>query len=142
VNFDHEFKIGGLHLDEGLVAQHARIVDQHMHAAPLLLGVGNHLFHLFVFGDRPAIGDRLAAHRFDLGDDLRRGVRRAGAIARSAEVVDHHLGAAPREFERIGLAQTAAGTGDDGNLVLEADGHACSPVVDLCGFWAARFTPA
>ena len=57
----------------------------------------------------------------------------AAAVERAAEVVDDDLRAAACEFERIFLAEPAACTGDDGNLVLEADGHGCSPVLGMCG---------
>ena len=43
----------------------------------------------------------------------------AGAVARAAEIVDHHLGAAPRELERISAAEAAAGAGDDRDAALK-----------------------
>ncbi len=128
VNVDDEGEILCAHLGKGLVAQHTGIVDQHMDAAPLLLGVGNHLIHLLGIGDRGTIGHRGAAGLFDFLDDLRGHVGSAGAIARSAQIVDHDLGAAPSELERVFAAQAAACAGDDGYLVLEIDGHAGSPI--------------
>ena len=45
-------------------------------------------------GDVVGVGDRLAAERADLLDDLvHRLVRRARAVGRAPEVVDHDLGA-------------------------------------------------
>jgi hypothetical protein len=39
--------------------------------------------------------------RLDFLDNLERGIGMAGAIARAAQIVDHHLCAAAREFQRI-----------------------------------------
>src|SRR3546814_10728980 len=47
----------------------------------------------------------------------------AGTIARAAQVVDDDLGAAPRQFDRIGAAQPAARTGHDGHTPVEIDRH-------------------
>ena len=51
----------------------------------------------------------------------------AGAVHRAAQIVDHHLGAAPGEIERMRAPQAAARAGDDGDLAVETDGHAKSP---------------
>ena len=48
---------------------------------------------------------------------------RPGAVARTAEIVDHDLRAAATEFEGIGAAQAAACTGDDDDFILERNGH-------------------
>ena len=47
----------------------------------------------------------------------------AGAVDRAAQIVDHDLGAALGEFQRVGAAQPAACAGDDGDLAVEVDGH-------------------
>src|SRR3546814_12740782 len=47
----------------------------------------------------------------------------AGTIARAAQVVDDDLGAAPRQFDRIGAAPPAARTGHDGHTPVEIDRH-------------------
>ena len=72
VNLEHEFEIFGAHLGESLVTQNAGIVDQHMNAAPFLLGVSDHLFHLIVFGHRTAVGHGFAAHGFDFLNHFQR----------------------------------------------------------------------
>ena len=60
--------------------------------------------------------------RLDLGHHLVRGLRRAaGAVHRAAEVVDHHLGAAPGQLQRVLAAEAAAGAGHDRHLAVEAD---------------------
>ena len=45
----------------------------------------------------------------------------AGPVGRAAEVVDDDLAAALGELEGVGLAETAAGSGDDGDTIVEAD---------------------
>ena len=131
VHVDDEFEVVHRHLGEGLVTQHAGIVDDDMHAAPLLLGVGDHLFHLLVFSDRAAVRHRFAAGFLDFLDDLQRHVRMAGAVARTTEIVDHDLGAAAGEFECIFATQSAACAGDDGYLVLEVDAHGAAPALSF-----------
>src|SRR3569833_480178 len=58
----------------------------------------------------------------------------AGAVARTAEIIDDDLRAASRQFERISAAEAAARAGDDGDAVLEADGHHGAP-----DKWLERF---
>ena len=50
-------------------------------------------------------------------------VRMARAVARAAQVVDHDFRPAPRQLDRIGPAEAAAGAGDNGDFVLERNGH-------------------
>ena len=81
VNVNDEFEIVHRHFGEGLVAQNAGVVDDDMHAAPLLLRVGDHLFHLVEFGDRTAVRNRFAAGLFDFLDYLQSHIRMAGTVA-------------------------------------------------------------
>ena len=122
---DHEFEIGGLHLREGLVAQDAGVVDEDVDAAPSLFGAGNHLDHLIIFGDVAAVRHRLAASRADFLDHGERRVGMARAVTGAAEIVDDDLGATLGEFEGVMATEAAAGSGDDGNAIIEADrtGH-------------------
>jgi len=39
----------------------------------------------------------------------------------AAEVVDHHLGAAPGELQRVRAAEAASGAGDHGDAIVESD---------------------
>ena len=41
-------------------------------------------------------------------------------IDRAAEVIDHHLGATGGQQQRMGAAETAAGTGDYGDFAIES----------------------
>ena len=124
VNVHHGAEIVQRHLHECLVAQDAGIVDQDIDAAPTFLDVGDHLFHSRHVGDAGAIGHGFAAERGDfIHNGLRRRERRARTIASAAEIVDDHLGATPRQIKRIGPAQAAAGTGNNGNTPFKADGH-------------------
>jgi hypothetical protein len=94
-----------------------------MDAAPGFLRLGDHFDHLFKFGDAAAVRHGFAACGLDLFDHFQCSIRMACAIARTAEVVDHHFRAALGQFERIGTAQTAARTSHYGDFILEVDGH-------------------
>ncbi len=104
-------------------ADDAGVVDQHVETAEVLeRGFDQGLRprcggHVAVVGDRLATGgDDLTGHR--VGDS---GVR-ALPVHRTAEVVDHHAGASRREKERIGTAEPATRSGDDGDPPLEPQG--------------------
>jgi hypothetical protein len=121
---EHEAEIVELHLREALVAQHAGVVDEDVDAAPFVDRLFDHRLDRGEIGDRRAIGDRLAASRLDLGDDCLRSRRRtAGAVARTAEIVDDELRAARGEREGVLAAEAIAGTGDDGNAIFERNHH-------------------
>ena len=123
MDFQDQVKVGRLHLCKAFIAQDAGVVNQDMDAAPSFLRLCNHFHHLVIFGDAATVCHCFAASSLDLFDDLRRRVRRAGAIACTAQIIDHNLRAAPRQFERIGFAQPAARTGHNSDFVLKADGH-------------------
>src|SRR5581483_9593147 len=74
----------------------------------------DHPFAALPLGDVVGVGDRLAAHVLDLGDHLLRGgAVVAGAVGRSAEVVDHDFGALGGEKEGVFTADAAPCAGDD-----------------------------
>jgi hypothetical protein len=64
-------------------------------------------------GDVVTVGDRLAAHRFNLIDHLlgRRNVA-SHAINTRTEVVDHDMSAMSRQTQRVFATDTSAGSGD------------------------------
>ena len=66
----------------------------------------------------------LAAHGLDF---FNHGFSRSGAPTRAvygtAKIVDHNLSAAAGEFQGMGAANTATGTGYDGNAVVETNRH-------------------
>jgi hypothetical protein len=68
------------------------------------------------------VGHGLAARGPDLRHHLVGGRGRAGpaAVPGAAQVVDHHLGAAPGQLQGVGPAQAAAGAGDDGHAAVES----------------------
>jgi hypothetical protein len=74
-------------------------------------------------GHRVVVGHGLAAQGADLRDHPvgRRGEPSPEPVPGAAEVVDHHLGAAPGQFQGIGPAQARARAGDDGHPAVEAD---------------------
>ncbi len=126
MHFDDQVEIGRLHFGEALVAQDPGVVDQDVHAAPGFLRACDQRQHLVEFGDRAAIGDRLAAAFQDFLDNLLRRVRRACAIAGPAQIVDHDFGATFCEFQRIGAAKATARSGYDCDASFERNGHTAS----------------
>jgi hypothetical protein len=116
----HRLEILQLHLAEALVAQDAGIGDQDVDAAERVHGLLDQIGHTGVIGDRAAIGDGFAAGGLDLGHHFfRRFGIAAAAVQRSTQIVDHNLGAAPRQLQRMTAAQSAASPGDDGDLACE-----------------------
>ena len=120
VDVDDRVPLGLVHVEAHLVAEDARVVDEHVEAAERVDGLLHH-----ALGARPgrdAVVVRLgaAARRDDLVDDLLRG-RRVGAVAAgaAAEVVDDDRGALGREQQRVTAADAAPGAGDDRDLAVE-----------------------
>ena len=123
MDIDHLAEVVEAHLDEGLVAQDAGVVDQDIDPAEAFLDEGDHLVDGGGVGHGSAVGDRFTAGRDDLVDDqLRRADRAARAITRAAEIVNHDLGTAGRQRQRIGAAEAAAGPGNDGDAPVETNG--------------------
>ena len=107
-------------LGKGLVEQDAGIVDEDVGAAEMLDGVVEHRLAARHGRDVGAVGDRAAAFRLDRIDDLlRHRDIGAGAVARAAEVVDHHSRALAREQLGVGLTEPAARAGDQRHLAVE-----------------------
>jgi hypothetical protein len=86
VHVHHQAEVVERHLGEGLVAQHARVVDEDVDAAPFADGARHHRLHLREIGHVAAVGDGQAAGTHDLVGD--RAPRRAFGCAR--HVVHHH----------------------------------------------------
>src|SRR5262249_33667302 len=81
--------------------------------------------------DGVIVGHRLAAGRLDLLDDrVRHGMLAATAVDRTAGIVHHDLGAAARQQHGVRAAEAGTGAGDNGDAVVEADGHGRVP------FWS------
>jgi hypothetical protein len=71
-------------------------------------------------GDIRAVGDRDAARRLDLRDNLK---SRLGSRAGATEIVDEDLGAARGQSQGVATPETAAGASDDCNAPIETDCH-------------------
>jgi hypothetical protein len=109
---------------EGLVAQHARIVDHDVDRAEGIDRGLDDVGGARRVSDRIVVRHGLAARRLDLRHDLvGRGMPATLAIDRAARIVHHHLGAAAGQQQRMRAAEAIAGTGDDGDAIVEADGH-------------------
>jgi hypothetical protein len=93
----------GLALDE-----RARVVDQHVDRPERSRGHRHHARHVVGAGDIGLHGDGASTRRLDQFD----GLLGAGVVC---VVVDRYGGAAPRERQRRGLANAAAGAGDQGH---------------------------
>ena len=145
MHVQHLCKIGDLHLAERLVAQDAGIGAEQIDAAPLPGGALDHRLDLLEIRDVGAIGHRDAAGLADFLDHgFRRGQRTAGAVAGAAEIVDHDLGAAAGQPQRMRPSKTIARAGDDGDASVKPDCHDCSsgfsslvmpglvPVIHVC----------
>ena len=125
MHVQHLGEIGDLHLAERLVAQNAGIGAQQIDAAPFLGGALHHRLDLLEIRDVGAIGHRRAAGLADFLDHgLGRRQRTAGAVARAAEIVDHDLGAAARQPQRMRAPKTIARAGHDGDASVKPDCHA------------------
>jgi hypothetical protein len=124
MHVDHFCKIGDLHLGERLVAQNSGIGAEQIDAAPLSCGTGDHRLDLLVVRDIRAVGHRGAAGLADFLDHgFRRGQRPAGAVAGAAEIIDHDLGAAARQSQRMRPSEAIARAGHDGDASVKPDCH-------------------
>ncbi len=124
MHVQHLGEIGDLHLGERLVAQDAGIGAEQIDAAPLLGGACDHRLDLLEIRDVGAVGHRRAAGFSDFLDHgFGRGQRSAGAVAGAAEIIDHDLGAAARQPQRMRASKTIARAGDDGDASVKPDCH-------------------
>ena len=129
MNANDELEIRHLHLGEGLVAQHAGVVDEDVDAAPFLFRARGERRGLLEIGDVGGVGDRGPARCANLLHDLQRIV---GRRAVSAEVVDDDLRAARRKPERMGSSEPGARAGDDGDPAVKLDRHDRALGAPLC----------
>ena len=122
VHIQHQAEIGQIHLGEALVAQDAGVADQRVDAAPGVQRLLHQGLHGLEIGDGSAAGHGLAAAGADfLHHALGGGGRAAAAVHRAAQVIDHHLGTALGQRQRMQASQAAAGAGDDGHAAREID---------------------
>jgi hypothetical protein len=124
VHVDDQAEVRHVHLGKALVAQNAGVVDQNVHAPPGRDGLLDHGLHGVEVGHGGRVGNRLAARRTDfIHHLLRRRGRAARAVHRAAQIVDHHLGAAPGQGQRMQTPQTAARSRHDGHTTLKIHCH-------------------
>lgn len=101
-----------LGLGKGL---HAGVVDDNVELAKVLDGLLKELGDLGGFGDVGLDGDGATTGLLNLGDCGQRRLGRAG-------IVDHDGSTTLREGFGKARTKTTAGTGDEGDLAVEADG--------------------
>ena len=93
---------------------------RYVYAAPGINGLLHHGLHGLKVGDRCAIGHGLATRRANLGHHgLGCGERATGTIARTAQIVHHHFGAACGQGQRMLATQAAACARYDGHAAFE-----------------------
>ena len=111
---------GGHVLERG-VTQDAGVVHENVDLTEGVHGCRHDRGPAALGGDRVAVGDRRTARGRDLVDHcLCCRDRRAAAVHRTAEVVDHDAGTPAGEFEGVTAAEPTARTGDDGYLIVES----------------------
>ena len=96
VHAEDELEIRHLHLGEGLVAQHAGVVDEDVDAAPHPFGARRHRGDLLEIGDVGGVRDRGPAGGANLFHNPQRIV---GSDAVSAEIIDDDFRAARRKSQ-------------------------------------------
>ena len=119
MDVEHRRPFFGRHLERGLVAQDAGVVDQDVEAAERLHRGADDLFGGGEGADRPLVRDRLAAGAPDLLDHAVGGVALAAAVASAARVVDYYSCALLGEEQSVGATDAGAGAGDEDDLAVE-----------------------
>ncbi len=127
VNVEHRVEVLVAHVLERASPHDARVVDQDVDAAVgLKCGVDDGAAAR-CGRDRIGGDDGLATGRMDLVDH---GVRGAGIAAVTGEaaagIVDDDLRSARGEHQRVFASEPPAGTGDDGDAIVEAQVHVVS----------------
>src|SRR5579883_1160273 len=124
VHLHDEVEILDRHVVEGLVAQHAGVVHHDVDRAEGIDGRLDDVRRALGIGDRIVVRHRLSARRLDLGHHLV-GSRVVAALTvhRAARIVHHDLRAAAGQQHRMRPAQPIARTGDDGDAIVETNGH-------------------
>ena len=120
VHAEDEFEIRHLHLGEGLVAQHAGVVDEDVDVAPVLFGACHHRGDLLEIGDVGRVRHRRPAAGANLFHNPH-GIVEARAVL--AEIIDDDVRAARRKSQSMRTSETGASAGDDGDSALKVDCH-------------------
>jgi hypothetical protein len=123
VHSDDEFEIRHVHLGEGLVAQHASVVDENVDASPQPFGACNHLGDLRKIGDVRIVRDRRPAGSPNLFHNPH-GVVEAAVLT---EIIDDDVRSARRKSQSMRTSKTGASAGDDGHFAFKVDCHKNSP---------------
>ena len=111
MHVDHRVELLIAHLADEAVPGVARVVDDDIDAAEPVDPALDEIIGKARRRDRSRNGQRLAANGFDFGNHLIRRVR--------VQIVQHHIGAVFRKFQRDGAADAAPGTGDIGGLACK-----------------------
>ena len=121
MNVDHRLNHGVVHLVEGLVAQDACVVDQHVNPAERIDRGLHDILASFGGSHAVVVGHRDPAGGGDLVDDpVCGGQRGTAAIECPTQVVDQDLRSPSSEFERVTAPEPPTGTSDDGYASVKA----------------------
>ena len=121
VHIDDEPEIVQAHLREASVPQNAGVVHQQIDPTPGAHGLLCHVDHRGRVGHRAGMCQRLSAGRDDLVDHRLRGRgARAQTIDGAAQVVDHDLGSARRQRQRMLATQPTPRPGHEGHPAVKA----------------------
>ena len=127
MHLDDRVPVGLGHVDQYPVPQDAGVVDQDVKITEGLDGRIDQALATVPVGDVVGVGHRPSPGGDDLVDHLLGGRPVvAGAVDRTAEVVDHHLGPLGREEQGVLAPDTPTGSGDDGDTSVQCS-HAASP---------------
>ena len=111
---------------EGAVAQDSGVTHHTVNGAELIQGGLDDVLGTLGLGDTVVVGDGAAAGLLDLVHDLIcHRMPGARPVARATEVVDDDAGALLGQGQRVLATQSAAGTGDDDDSILNS-GHDAS----------------
>ena len=116
------------HLVEVTVAQDAGVVHHRVDAAEFLDTRPDHRARGVRIGDVAAIGDRIAARRPDLGNNLlRRAFGLARAFQRRPQIVNHNSSAFRGCHQGDVAPDPTAGPGDQNHLSVKCFCHLLAP---------------
>src|SRR5581483_2177975 len=135
MDVENGLKILGREVREGFIAEDPGVVDDNVDGAEGVESLLDNRRSTFWTCDGVHVGDGLAAGG---ADDLNRvggGSRSAaGPVGAPADVVDDDPGSPAGEFQRVGSAEAAPGSGDDGDLAIKIDWHGGRPPRALADF--------
>ncbi len=119
VDLQHCVEVLDAHVEDRVVTDDARVVDEDVEAAELIDGLRDHLACLVIVGHVRVVGCRLAAAGLDDVDGQVRVATRSLARDRPAQIVHDHGRAVLRQLQSVTAADAVPRSGDDRNLAVQ-----------------------